>query len=296
MKKRLLGIIALSILSIGFATLAYANQPIKLILNNQPLETDVAPQLIQGKVLVPIRVISEALGVDILWKSEEKAVVINGETSKASDLQVSLLEQALAPTDPLSAAKTWAEGIKKRNGALQYAVMSPELRKEKYEELSQNNWSTGTSSPWVESYEISEKAAEDESYKYEITFTYTDSTKSTYEESQLVTVHKVDNNWVISNIDTVHVTGTITELYSSGEEVTGIFVENPQAEKGSYDKAKLSITSETKIYKGYTSRQLTAKDLKKGMKIEATFNGPVLMIYPVQGGAKEIRIIEGYEE
>ncbi|NLC62908.1 MAG: DUF3221 domain-containing protein, partial [Thermoanaerobacterales bacterium] len=44
------------------------------------------------------------------------------------------------------------------------------------------------------------------------------------------------------------------------------------------------------IFKGYTNEELDANDLKEGDMIEAVFNGPVLMIYPVQGGAKIIRV------
>jgi len=271
-------------------TFVFANTPIKLTLNGEDLETDVAPQMVEGRVLVPIRTISEALGVDVEWKANENTVAIQ-EDIKPNDLRISLLEQALAPKDPLSAATGWAEGVKTRNGAMQYAFMSPELKKEKYEELSQNNWSTGVSSPWVDSYEIAEKAAGD-AYQYEITFTYTDSTKSTLKERQIVYLKKVDSYWFVDQVQNIDIMGTITEVFTSGEEITGVFVENPQAEKGSYDKARVEIMPDTKIFDGYSGTELSPADLKKGSTVEVTFNGPVPMIYPVQGGAKTIRVIE----
>jgi hypothetical protein len=57
---------------------------------------------------------------------------------------------------PEDAARVWAEGLKKRSAALQYVVMTKEL-KDKYAkqlEKSASNWVTGMSSPWVEGYEI----------------------------------------------------------------------------------------------------------------------------------------------
>jgi len=41
-----------------------------------------------------------------------------------------------------------------RNGALQYAVISPELREINLPLYEDFRWVTGTSSPWVESFEI----------------------------------------------------------------------------------------------------------------------------------------------
>ena len=63
------------------------------------------------------------------------------------------------PADAQSVAKQWAEGIKTRNGVLQYVVLSKGLKKG-FEELADESdrkaWVTGFSSPWVESYKISE--------------------------------------------------------------------------------------------------------------------------------------------
>jgi len=201
MKKRLVGIAAVSIFTLGMGALAFASQPIKLILNNKVLETDVAPQIVQGRVLVPIRAISEALNIGIAWDSKSQAVSIYANKGENEQQRILQLERALAAKDPLEAVKTWADGVKTRNGAAQYAVMSPELRKEKLAKFSENFWSTGVSSPWVDNYEIIEKASGDDGYTYQVVFTYTDSTQSTFTENQLVEVKKIDDNWVISNID-----------------------------------------------------------------------------------------------
>lgn len=57
---------------------------------------------------------------------------------------------------PIEAAKVWGAGVKNRNAAQQYSVMTNELQ-EKYKfDLEKNspNWVTGVSSPWIDSYSI----------------------------------------------------------------------------------------------------------------------------------------------
>lgn len=70
-----------------------------------------------------------------------------------------LLLEAVEPLGvctPIETAQIWASGLKSRNAALQYSVMTNEL-KEKYKiDLKKNfpNWVTGVSSPWIDSYSI----------------------------------------------------------------------------------------------------------------------------------------------
>ena len=42
-------------------------------------EIDTPPQIIDGRTLVPIRAVSEALSVDISWNDDERTVVIKSE-------------------------------------------------------------------------------------------------------------------------------------------------------------------------------------------------------------------------
>ncbi|HHW03902.1 MAG TPA: copper amine oxidase N-terminal domain-containing protein [Thermoanaerobacterales bacterium] len=55
MKRKLLPIIAIFLISVGIFTIAYAASPIKIILNGRELKVDVPPQNVNGRVLVPIR-------------------------------------------------------------------------------------------------------------------------------------------------------------------------------------------------------------------------------------------------
>ncbi len=292
MCKKLIAVTTLVFLSAVIVSSVYAAWPIKLIFNGSELTTDVPPKIIDGRVLVPIRAISEALGADVYWDDEANSVKVWHETQTSDEGRIEGLERALAPKDAESAVSLWAEGVKTRNGALQYALMSSNLKEEKYSELSEGRWSTGTSSPWVESYEITElPKINDETYRYEVEFVYTDSTQAIFKQKEYVTVKKYDENWFISSLENVDIKGEITKItLDEANNVKSIFVEDKNAEGSYYDKATLAIESDTQIFKGYTNEELDANDLKEGDMIEAVFNGPVLMIYPVQGGAKIIRV------
>jgi len=54
------------------------------------------------------------------------------------------------------AAKVWANGLKERSAAMQYSVMTSELKKEYVKQVDENfpNWVTGVSSPWIDGFEI----------------------------------------------------------------------------------------------------------------------------------------------
>lgn len=66
-------------LTIAFATMATANPgAIKLIINGQEIQTDVPPQNIEGRVMVPARFVAEPLGAKVEWDPVNNAVVITG--------------------------------------------------------------------------------------------------------------------------------------------------------------------------------------------------------------------------
>ncbi|MDD2377593.1 MAG: hypothetical protein PHD10_00910 [Bacilli bacterium] len=72
-----------------------------------------------------------------------------------SDLLMDALNE-VGVFDPKEAALLWGSGLKKRNAALQYAVMSSDLKKQYVKQLDETspNWVTGMSSPWIDDYNI----------------------------------------------------------------------------------------------------------------------------------------------
>lgn len=143
--------------------------------------------------------------------------------------RILLLERALEPKEPYAAVQSWAEGIKTRNGALQYAVMAQNLKDEYYPIFTELGWVTGVSSPWVESYEIAEKyRIDNDKYRYKVVFTFTDSTKSRFSEIEYVTVKYYDNIWLVSSIEEVNINPSLEgiSLGDSSQSVISILGSN----------------------------------------------------------------------
>ncbi|NLN07307.1 MAG: protease complex subunit PrcB family protein [Firmicutes bacterium] len=115
--------------------------------------------------------------------------------------QIAKLEEAFAAEQAQVAVKTWAEGVKKRNGALQYAMLTPGLKAKMFRELKANRWTTGTSSPWVDRYEIIAQKVAPETAQFAVVFTYTDSTGSTFTKTENVTVTKLGGYWHVSAVN-----------------------------------------------------------------------------------------------
>jgi len=53
-----------------FTVMAFAADPIKLIVNGKEIKPDVPPQLINGRTMVPIKWVAESLGADVQWDGE----------------------------------------------------------------------------------------------------------------------------------------------------------------------------------------------------------------------------------
>lgn len=301
MNKRKLFIAIIATLVLCLTASVFANTAIKLYLNGEEIKTDVEPVLVNNRVLVPIRVISEALGMNVTWDNNSVYIESkdDGDVNEAKDngdkMRIELLEQALAPKDASSAAEKYAEGVKTRNGALQFAVMSSALREEKYSFFAELNWVTGTSSPWIESFTINEVAKTDDSFRFKIEYTYTDSTGSKFTEKEFITVKNFEGVWLVSSIERLDVKGTITKVNKDEKgELVSVFVEDKAGKgEGTYKEATVIIGENTKIYKGYTDEELDKNVLMKGQTIEATFtDDPMIMIYPPQATARIIRVVE----
>ena len=190
MKKSI--VVALSVLLVLVTGIfAFAGGgPVKIFIDGKELDTAVPPAIENGSTVASVRDIAEALGASVKWDSQTKSIQIE---SDKDNMRIALLQQALMPQDHLVAANTWAESIKMRNGALQYALMAPSLQSEKYAEYAAMNWSTGASSPWVKEYTVAEKGEQKEGvYLYQIEYVYTDSTQSTTKAYENIVVEKND--------------------------------------------------------------------------------------------------------
>ena len=55
---------------------AFADKPINVLIDGSPLTADVPPINTNGRVLVPLRAISEALNALVEWNGEEQMITI----------------------------------------------------------------------------------------------------------------------------------------------------------------------------------------------------------------------------
>ncbi len=88
--------------------------------------------------------------------------------------------------------------------------------------------------------------------------------------------------------------GTITKIYSQGQNTTGLYVEGKKEADTSYDKARVGITNDTRIFDKQQGEYVmtTAIQLRVGQIVEVLFVGPVLTSDPVQANAQEIAIVK----
>lgn len=70
MKKKLLLLVLMVMLSFLLMTAPAMATDIKIVIDGKTLSSDVAPQIVNSRTLVPLRVISESLGAKVDYKSQ----------------------------------------------------------------------------------------------------------------------------------------------------------------------------------------------------------------------------------
>lgn len=77
MKKYLVILVALAlVLATGVAYAAYDKSSPLLYVNGKTLTTDVQPQIIDGRTMVPFRAVAEGLGAKVDWDAATKSVKV----------------------------------------------------------------------------------------------------------------------------------------------------------------------------------------------------------------------------
>jgi hypothetical protein len=177
MKKTWTGLTVLALCVILFASTALAENQVRVWLNGHLLQSEVSPRMVENKVMAPLREVAESLGATVKWNGEQNSVEVETPETNSLRQQVRMLESALAAKTPQDAVETWAKAVQTRNGALEYAILSPRLKELKRKSFEAVNWVTGTSSPWLQQYMIHPgKANADGSLTFEVQFDFRSST------------------------------------------------------------------------------------------------------------------------
>lgn len=73
MRKYFLGVVVALVVALSFVSFAQAAP--QVILDGRTLTFDVPPTIENGRTLVPLRTIFEALGADVQWDSPTQTVL-----------------------------------------------------------------------------------------------------------------------------------------------------------------------------------------------------------------------------
>jgi hypothetical protein len=139
------------------------------IVDGKPLSVEPLV-IIDGTTYVPLSYFKDQLGenVSLGTIANDKTIVRVYDKTDIENSNYRLVSEYESSETPVDAVNMYAEAVKMRSGFVQYGLMDDSLRKEKYSEFKEMGFVTGTSSPWVDSYEIKEL---DENL-YNIKFTY----------------------------------------------------------------------------------------------------------------------------
>ncbi|WP_051188215.1 copper amine oxidase N-terminal domain-containing protein [Brevibacillus thermoruber] len=124
-----------------------------------------------GRVYVLQDWLEELFRARVQYDKAARTLSIQTPQPEAIEEQIAVIEQHLVPSTPDEAVMLWGRGEQTRSGALQYAALSPELRKQLNRIPDEMNWVTGVSSPWVGPITVKEKKKLSETaFAYTVTF------------------------------------------------------------------------------------------------------------------------------
>jgi hypothetical protein len=103
------------------------------------------------------------------------------------------------------AVELWLQGLKKRQGALQYAVMDEKLKKQFREHLDQvggPTWATGVSSPWISRTKIvTETKINDHRTSFVVEVSFKTANGDAGKDRAPLSVQEEKNGWYIAGIE-----------------------------------------------------------------------------------------------
>jgi hypothetical protein len=82
MKRKIYLIIGLITALFIVSGVIYAGKIITITIDGKKIESDVPPQIVQNRTMVPIRVISEYFGADVNWRQDSMTVEITSPYKK----------------------------------------------------------------------------------------------------------------------------------------------------------------------------------------------------------------------
>lgn len=82
--KKIWLIMAGFIMLAAFASVSFASgEQIKLLVDGRQIQADVPPQIINGRTMVPVRWVAEALGAEVSWDGKNVFIKSNGSKAES---------------------------------------------------------------------------------------------------------------------------------------------------------------------------------------------------------------------
>lgn len=89
------------VVPVSFAT---ATEELRLVINETEVKPDVPPQIINGRTMVPVRVVSASLGEELTWDQQQRVVFIRSSANKnvasSAEIQLVVDDEVLQPDVP----------------------------------------------------------------------------------------------------------------------------------------------------------------------------------------------------
>lgn len=156
---------------------ALAAPKLSLYLNQQVVNnSDLNVKAENGTLMVPLKKVVEMVNGKVTYSHGRVDITVPNKNEANNpnqnlERQLRSLENALLPQNAAEAAQLWIRGVQNRNGAMQFAVMSPELRSKTRSTFDENYWVTGGSSPHMAEVDKLTNKAIDKS-TVEVSFDY----------------------------------------------------------------------------------------------------------------------------
>ena len=161
----------------------------------------------QGHYYLPMDWLEYLFKAKVHYNETANVLFIQTPDLEKIKCEIAKIENTLIPESPDEAIKLWGRGEQTRNGALQYAALSPQLRREadKSTYVYRGFWVTGGSSPWVGPITIENREKlNDSKILYTLSFPEITSTPPNAIATEKLMVEKLQTNgregWYITQI------------------------------------------------------------------------------------------------
>ncbi|MDQ0175538.1 stalk domain-containing protein [Bacillus chungangensis] len=153
-------------------------KPITFSVNDDPYAVNDF-EMYDDRIYVLADWLQQLFKAEVTYDQQNHKLSIRSFNREEIETCLHMIEEALISSTPEDTVKLWGRGEQTRSGALQYAALSPELKKAAMEQ-NQSSWVTGMSSPWIGQITIAKEIKHsDQAVEYTITYPEITSAGST---------------------------------------------------------------------------------------------------------------------